>query len=222
MEAYATASRLSYALWDTMPDDALLDRAADGRARTRRKESNGRARGCWMIRAPGALDEFTSQWLRFDRALAAARERRTFPMFSRELVLSMIEEASRFVGDLVWNDRNFMDLFRADYGFVNSDLATVYGVPAPARISTACSSRRSGARRRLGQALFLALTSKPEEPRPPRAASSCANSSSASRCPAAAGRRHESAAGRRGKPQTNRERLAGTCDQPGLRELPQR
>src|SRR5205085_3804694 len=79
------------------------------------------------------LDEFVSQWLRFDRALAAARERRTFPMFSRELVVAMTEEAKRFVGDLVWNDRNFMDAFRGSYGFVNSELASVYGVPAPAR-----------------------------------------------------------------------------------------
>jgi hypothetical protein len=88
-------------------------------------------------------------------------------MFSRELVSSMIEEARRFVGDLVWNDRNFMDLFRADYGFVNSDLASVYKVTAPARdydrVQFPPEQGRPGV---LGQALFLTLTSKPEETAP--------------------------------------------------------
>src|ERR1051325_4768432 len=123
---YAVASRLAYSLWDTMPDEDLLRRAAEGEldnaagvAKTARKMLEDR-------RARAALDEFLAQWLRFDRALAAARERRSFPMFSRELVTSMLEESRRFVGDLVWNDRNFMDVFRASYSFVNADLAAVY------------------------------------------------------------------------------------------------
>jgi hypothetical protein len=118
-------------------------------------------------KARTALDEFVSQWPRFDRALGAARERRTFPMFSRELVLSMLEESRRFVGDLVWNGKNFMDLFRASYGFVNSDLAAVYKVPAPARdfdrVDFPPEQERAGI---LGQALFLTLTSKPEDTAP--------------------------------------------------------
>ena len=88
-------------------------------------------------------------------------------MFSRELVLSMLEESRRFVGDLVWNDKNFMDLFRAEYGFVNSDLASVYKVPAPARdfdrVDFPRDQERAGI---LGQALFLTLTSKPEDTAP--------------------------------------------------------
>jgi hypothetical protein len=118
-------------------------------------------------RARAALDEFVAQWLRFDRALASARERRSFPMFSRELVASMLEEARRFVGDLVWNDRNFMDVFRAGYGFVNADLAAVYKVKAPARefdrTEFPAEQERAGV---LGQALFLTLTSKPEDTAP--------------------------------------------------------
>ena len=45
----------------------------------------------------------------------------------------MTEEARRFIGDLVWNDRNFMEVFTAKYSFINSDLAAVYKVPPPAR-----------------------------------------------------------------------------------------
>jgi hypothetical protein len=88
-------------------------------------------------------------------------------MFSRELVNSMIEEEKRFVADLVWNNRNFMDLFRADYGFVNTELATVYGVPAPSqdfeRVVFPKEQDRAGV---LGHALFLTLTSKPEDTAP--------------------------------------------------------
>ena len=41
----------------------------------------------------------------------------------------MTEEARQFIADLVWNDRNFMTAFTASYGFVNADLAGIYGVP---------------------------------------------------------------------------------------------
>ena len=164
---YASASRLSYFLWNTMPDDAILESAAKGELLTPESVERMARRMLADPKAKQALDEFVSQWLRFDRALAAARERRTFPMFSRELVSSMLEEARRFVGDLVWNDKNFMDLFRASYGFVNSDLAAVYKVPAPARefdrVDFPPDQERAGV---LGQALFLTLTSKPEDTAP--------------------------------------------------------
>ena len=96
----------------------------------------------------------------------------------------MTDEARAFVDDLVWNDRNFMTLFTANYSFVNAELAAIYQVPAPAkefdRVTFPQGQERAGL---LGQGLFLALTSKPEDPRRRRAVSSCASSSSASMCP---------------------------------------
>jgi hypothetical protein len=164
---YATASRLSYSLWDTAPDDELLRSAAQGELDSNAGLERAARRMLADPRSRAALDEFTSQWLRFDRALAAAREKRTFPLFGPELVASMIEESRRFVSDLVWNDRNFMDVFRGSYGFVNTDLAAVYKVPAPAqdfdRTEFPAAQERSGV---LGQALFLTLTSKPEDTAP--------------------------------------------------------
>ncbi len=164
---YATASRLAYGIWNTAPDDALLDRAERGELNTPEQVATAVRAMLKDPRARQGLEEFTAQWLRFDRALTAARERRTYPMFSRELVNSMIEEEKRFVADLVWNNRNFMDLFRADYGFVNTELATVYGVPAPSqdfeRVVFPKEQDRAGV---LGHALFLTLTSKPEDTAP--------------------------------------------------------
>ena len=182
-KAYATASRISYFLWNTMPDDALLAAAANGELNAPEGVERIARQMLTHPKARTALDEFVSQWLRFDRALGAARERRTFPMFSRELVLSMLEESRRFVGDLVWNGKNFMDVFRAGYGFVNSDLASVYKVPAPARdfdrVDFPPEQERAGI---LGQALFLPLPASRKTPRPLREAYSFANNFYASRC----------------------------------------
>jgi hypothetical protein len=164
---YATASRLSYALWDTMPDAALLESAASGELSTPQGVEKSARRMLADARARQALDEFVSQWLRFDRVLNASKDRRRFPKFNREVAISMSEEARQLVSYLVWEDRNFMELFTADYAFVNADLAGIYGVPAPARdfdrVRFPPESDRAGV---LGEALFLTLTAKPEETSP--------------------------------------------------------
>jgi hypothetical protein len=164
LQPYATASRLSYTLWDTMPDDALLTAAARGDLATPQGVTKVADSMLRDPRAHQALDEFVSQWLRFDRMLTATRDKRRYPQFSRETAVAMTQEATLFVGDLVWNNRNFMDAFTADYGFVNPELALIYGVPAPARefdrVTFPATSERAGL---LGQSLFLALTSKPED-----------------------------------------------------------
>jgi hypothetical protein len=150
-----------------MPDDALLDAAARGELNTVEGVERLARRMLDDPRARDGLDEFVSQWLRFDRAFEASRERRTYPLFNRDLVLAMTEEAKRLVGDLVWNDRNFMQIFTAGYGFPNSDLAAVYKVSPPAhdfdRVDFPPESERAGL---LGQALFLTLTSKPDDTAP--------------------------------------------------------
>jgi hypothetical protein len=163
-KAYATASRLSYALWDTMPDASLMEAASHGELSSAAAIEKAARR---MLQDPGAhqaLDEYVSEWLRFDRILTGSRDRRRYRNFSRETAIAMTEEARRFIADLVWNDRNFMGAFTADYGYVNADLAAIYAVPAPAtefeRISFSPESERAGL---LGQALFLALSAKPDD-----------------------------------------------------------
>ena len=99
--------------------------------------------------------------------MTASRERRLYPLFSRELAKSMTEEARRFLGDLVWNNQSFMDAFTARHSFINSDLAAVYKTPPPPRdfdrVEFSPESERAGL---LGQALFLTLSSKPDETAP--------------------------------------------------------
>jgi hypothetical protein len=161
---YAAASRLSYMLWDSMPDTALMDAAANGELATPAGVEKMARRMLQDPRAHQAVDEFASEWLRFDRILTGSRDRRRYPKFSRETAVAMTEEARQFVADLVWNNRNFMEAFTANYGFVNADLASIYGVPAPAqefvRTDFPLESERAGL---LGQALFLALSAKPDD-----------------------------------------------------------
>jgi hypothetical protein len=164
---YARASRLSYFIWDTAPDDTLLDSAARGELNTAEGIEHVARRMLDDPRARDGVDQFVSEWLRFDRVLTASRERRLYPLFNRELAKAMTEEARRFIADLVWNNRNFMDAFTAKHSFINSDLAAVYKMPPPARdyqrVEFPADSERAGL---LGQTLFLTLSSKPDETAP--------------------------------------------------------
>lgn len=163
-KSYAAASRLSFSLWDSMPDSAMLDAAARGELATPAQVEAAARRMLKDPRAHEALDEYISEWLRFDRVINSSREKRRYPKFSRETAIAMAEEARLFISDLVWNDRDFMDAFTANYGFANADLASIYGVPAPsqdfARVNFPAQSERAGL---LGQALFLALSAKPDD-----------------------------------------------------------
>lgn len=163
-QPYVTASRLSYAIWDSMPDAELLAAAARGELSNPRGVERAARRMLDHPKAKEALDEFVGQWLRFDRILTASRDRRRYPTFTRETAVAMTEEARTFIGDLVWNDRNFMDIFTAEYGYPDADLAAIYKVQAPAKeftkVAFPAGSERAGL---LGQALFLALTAKPED-----------------------------------------------------------
>lgn len=164
---YANASRLAYLLWDTMPDEALLEEAARGGLRTAAQIEQAARRMLGDQRARQAAGEFLSQWMRFDRVRTAVRDRRLYRQFTAELAAAMIEETKRLFDHLVFGDANFMEFFTARYSFLNSDLARLYELPVPAeefgRVDFPPDSPRAGI---LGQALFHTLTSKPEETSP--------------------------------------------------------
>jgi hypothetical protein len=159
---YATASRLSYFLWDTMPDAELLRAAGAGELSAPAGIEKQAARMLSSPRAMGAFDEFLAQWMRFDRLRSAVRDRRQYPEFTAEMVSAMTDETRRLFRSLVWEDRNFLEFFTADYAYLTQDLAKLYGAPSPreawARVDLGAGSPRAGV---LGQAVFLALTSRP-------------------------------------------------------------
>ena len=166
LKPYAAASRLSYTLWNTMPDDALLASAAKGELGTAQGLDRVTRRMLQDERAKEALDDFVSQWMRFDRVIATGRDTRLY-RFNRETAIAMTEETRRFIADLVWNDKDFTEIYTAEYGYVNAELARIYGVPAPSKefdkVSFPAGSERAGL---LGQALFLTLTASPSDTSP--------------------------------------------------------
>jgi hypothetical protein len=126
---YDLASRLSYFLWSSMPDEELLELAAAGElhrpevlvAQARRMLADERVRGL--------ATEFAGNWLdfrRFEEHNAVDRER--FPQFTNELRQAMFEEPIRFFVDAVQRDRSILDLLYADHTFVNAALADHYGM----------------------------------------------------------------------------------------------
>ncbi len=164
---YELASRLSYLLWDTMPTDELLHAAEQGRMSVPGQVEMLARQMLDDPRARIAMEEFLAQWLRFDRVLTATRDRRRYADFTTETATAMVEETRRLFNHLVWDDRNFMEFFTADYTFVNADLARLYGLSQPetdyALVRYPVDSGRSGV---LGHGSFLVATSKPSETSP--------------------------------------------------------
>jgi hypothetical protein len=165
--AFEVATRLAYFLWDTMPDAALLQAAASGNLASPEQIEAAARRMLADPRARPAFDEFLAQWQRFDRVLSATRDRRRYREYNGEVAAAMVEETRQLFNHLVWNNQNFMELFTADYSFLSSDLARLYGLDAPseefARVNYPPDSGRSGV---LGHGSFLVSTSKPAETSP--------------------------------------------------------
>ena len=132
LSPYELASRLSYFLWSSMPDDELLSHAAAGdltrpevlASQTRRMLRDDRIRRLAV--------EFGGNWLdmrRFEEHNAVDRER--FAGFTNELRQAMYEEPIRFFVDTAQRNRSVLDFLSADHTFVNPLLAKHYGIPIP-------------------------------------------------------------------------------------------
>ena len=127
---YSLASRLSYFLWSSMPDEALLARASAGDLRKDAVLSAQIRRMLKDDRARGFATEFGGNWLdfrRFEESNTVDRER--FPTFTNDLREAMFQEPIRFIGELIRDDRSVLDLLYGNYTFVNPVLARHYGMP---------------------------------------------------------------------------------------------
>jgi len=167
VEDLALASRLSFFLWSSLPDDELLGLAerrelsdpAVYEAQVRRMLDDPRS--------AALVENFAAQWL-FLRNLRSARPGiEDFPDFDENLRSAMLEETARFVESVVREDRNVMELLTADYTFLNERLARHYGVPNVygshfRRVSVTDDARRG----LLGHGSILTVTSYPNRTSP--------------------------------------------------------
>lgn len=129
LDDYALASRLSFFLWSSMPDEELLSHAAAGDLHRPEVLVSQARRMLRDERIRALAVEFAGNWFefrRFEEHNSVDRER--FAEFTNELRAAMYEEPIRFFVDLVGNDRSVLDLLYGDYTFVNPLLAKHYGM----------------------------------------------------------------------------------------------
>jgi mono/diheme cytochrome c family protein len=123
------ASRLSFFLWGTGPDDPLIEVASKGQLRTPAALEKQVKRMLADPRAESLSTNFASQWLRLTGLAEMHPEPTIFPDFTRNLAQSMKREVELLFDSVVREDRNVTDLLTADYTFVDEVLARHYGIP---------------------------------------------------------------------------------------------
>jgi mono/diheme cytochrome c family protein len=122
------ASRLSYFLWASAPDDELLDLADRGRLRGPRTLEAQVRRMLADPRAGALVEGFAGQWLQFRALESVAPDRERFPAFENNLRLAMRRESELFFESLMREDKSLLDLIDGRYTFVNERLARHYGI----------------------------------------------------------------------------------------------
>ena len=126
IDEFALASRLSYFLWSSMPDDELFAEAGRGTLRKHLEPQIKR-----MLKDPktaALVDNFSGQWLQIRNLKLVAPDKKLFPEFDDSLRAAMAEETERFFADIMQQDRSVLDFLDADYSFINGRLAKLYGI----------------------------------------------------------------------------------------------
>lgn len=128
-DRYDRASRLSYTLWDSMPDDELWKAAAEGRLETVEDVRNQARRMVDDPRARSKVRDFLLQWLKVDQAPELAKNAEHFPGFDASLSTDLRASLELFLDDVVWSETSdYRQLMLADEVYLNGRLAKFYGV----------------------------------------------------------------------------------------------
>jgi hypothetical protein len=123
------ASRLSYFLWSSAPDDQLLTIAGQNKLREPIVLEKQVSRMLADPRAGALTTNFASQWLHLQNLNGVQPDAFLFPDFDRNLALSMRRETELLFGSIIHEDRSMLDVLTADYTFVDELLARHYGIP---------------------------------------------------------------------------------------------
>jgi len=127
---YELASRLSFFLWSSIPDDTLLALAAKHQLSNPAMLEKQAKRMLADPRAANSLStRFAGQWLRLSDIDKVRPDPFWFPDFTQQLADDMRRETELFFADIVHRDKSMMDLYNANYTFVNERLAEHYGIP---------------------------------------------------------------------------------------------
>lgn len=167
LDGYELASRLSYFLWGSMPDDELFQLAASGDLQ---KPAVLKAQVRRMLKDPKSAslgDNFAEEWLNLRKLALINPDPAQFPDFDEKLRAAMMKETKMFFDGIVGNDRSIIDFLNAKYTYINGQLAKHYGIPGvdgdEFRKVSLVGTPRCGV---LTQGSVLTLTSNPTRTSP--------------------------------------------------------
>jgi mono/diheme cytochrome c family protein len=167
LNSFELASRLSFFLWSSIPDEPLLRAAAQGSLSQSAVLERQVRRMLADPRADALVANFAGQWLHLRNVRSVQPNSDEFPDFDDNLRQAFRRETELLFSSIVKEDRNVLDLLRADYTFVNERLARHYGIPNVygsrfRRVPVTDDTRRGI----LGQGSMLAVTSHAERTSP--------------------------------------------------------
>ena len=160
LSPYEIASRLSYFLWSTMPDEELFTLAEQKKLSDPEVIAQQVTRMLKDEKAHALALNFTTQWLQLETLRSNGPDPTKFPTFTPSLCESMIGEPVAFMAGLISENRSLIDLLESDYTYVNGELAHHYGIDgvdgAQYRRVTLPDAKRGGV---LGMSAVLTSTS---------------------------------------------------------------
>ena len=171
LSQFELATRLSYLVWGSGPDDALLDVAARGELATKEQVATKAREMLAQPQARRAVSHFFEQWAGTRRLDITSKASALFPNFNGEMRDAMARELPAFIEGVVWaGDRTLRSLLTAQVAYVSGPLAELYGVTppassngAPVAVNLPENQGRSGI---LTQAAVMAVQAHPDQTSP--------------------------------------------------------
>jgi hypothetical protein len=156
------ASRMSFFLWGSIPDDELLQTAIAGKLKDPATLEQQVKRMLRDRRSKSLVDNFANRWLELNKLTGLVPDTELYSEFDENLRESMAEETRTFIGSQIREDKSVLEMLTANYTYMNERLAKHYGIPNiygnHFRRVTFDDGIRGGL---LGQASILAITSYP-------------------------------------------------------------
>ncbi len=168
LDGFELATRLSYFLWSSLPDEELFQLAASGRLPSPEVLDTQIHRMLADPKAKALAESFGGQWLETRNLESIRPDPIRFPMFDDDLRRDMQQESALFFESVIEEDRSILDFLDADYTFLNERLANFYGIPSVEgnefrRVVLPPGSHRGGI---LTQAAVLTVSSYPARTSP--------------------------------------------------------
>ena len=131
-DAYDVASRLSFAMWDSIPDQQLLDAAKNNQLSNREQTLKQAERMLADMRARAKLHEFFLRWMKIDHIPDLAKDTERYPEFNEQIAADLRTSVELFINDIVWSEpSDFRQLLLSETLPINSRLAKFYGTQEP-------------------------------------------------------------------------------------------